>query len=344
MLRKILIVCLLLGGLAGIYAWSKYKAVVHPNVPAELTNEFVKIPTNATFSEVVNILFENGQIIDTVSFREVSELMSYKKTTMRSGRFKIEAGWSNRQLIGHLRAGKQAPVKVVLSRGRFVEDIAGAAAKFIEADSASIVQLFDNQRFIEEKGYTKATLMSLFIPNTYEFFWNTSPEKFFNRMVKEHDRFWKKNNRAQKAEALGLTKAEVYTLASIVEKETNKVDEKDRIAGVYLNRLAKGIALQADPTAVFATRDFTARRILNTHINFDSPYNTYKYPGLPPGPISIASISSIDGVLNREQHDYYYFCAKPDNSGAHAFAKTLAGHNRNAKAFQNWLNKQRVFK
>jgi len=333
MKKKIFIALLLIGAVVGFFLWGKYTAISSPNVPAELKNNIVEIPTNSTFSEVVNILLENEQLIDTISFREVAEMMSYKKTTMRSGRYKIKSNWSNRSLITHLRGGKQATVKVVLNTGRFVEDIASKAAKTIEADSADISQLFHNQSVISEKGYTDETLMSLFIPNTYEFFWNTNAEKFLEKMIKEHNVFWKKNNREKKAAALNMSKEEVYTLASIVERETNAKSEKPRIAGVYLNRLKKGMLLQADPTAVFATRDFTARRVLNKHINFDSPYNTYKYVGLPPGPISIASISSIDAVLNAESHEYIFFCAKPDNSGLHAFAKTLSGHNRNANKF-----------
>ncbi len=342
MIKKIFFALLIIGAVAGFFLWGKYQAISSPNVPADLKNNIVEIPTNSTFQEVVNIMLENGQIEDTVSFREVAELMNYKKTTMRAGRYKIKSGWSNRSLITHLRAGKQAPVKVVLNTGRFVEDIAGKAAKTIEADSSDLAQLFHNQSVITSKGFTDETLMSLFIPNTYEFFWNTNAEKFLAKMVKEHEIFWKKNSREKKATAMNMSKEEVYTLASIVERETNAKSEKPRIAGVYLNRLKKGMLLQADPTAVFATRDFTARRVLNKHINFDSPYNTYKYVGLPPGPISIASISSIDAVLNSENHEYIFFCAKPDNSGLHAFAKTLAGHNRNANKFRSWLNQQRI--
>lgn len=340
MIKNILLTLLVIGGIAGFFLWDKYQAVTSPNVPSDLKEIFVEIPTNSTFTEVVNVLLKNGQIKDTTSFREVADWMSYKKPKMRAGRFKIQSNWSNRDLVSHLRAGKQAPVKVVLNSGRFVEDIAGKAAKTIEADSADIAQLLNDKNFIQGKGYKAETLMSLFIPNTYEFFWNTNANDFFEKMVKEHDRFWKKNDREKKAADLKMSKEEVYTLASIVERETNRNDEKKRIAGVYLNRIRKGILLQADPTAVFATKDFTARRVLNKHINFDSPYNTYKYAGLPPGPISIASISSIDAVLNAESHDYIFFCAKPDYSGYHAFAKSLAGHNRNANKYRSWLSKE----
>jgi len=339
-MKNILLTLLVIGGIAGFFLWGKYQAVATPNVPSDLKNLFVEIPTNSTFPEVVDVLFKNGQIQDTASFRQVAEWMSYKKPKMRAGRFRLQSNWSNRDLVGHLRAGKQAPVKVVFNTGRFVEEVAGKAAKTIEADSVSITKLLNDKNFIKGHGYKSETLMSLFIPNTYEFFWNTDANGFFEKMVTEHDRFWKKNDREKKAADLKMSKEEVYTLASIIEKETNKNDEKKRMAGVYLNRLRKGILLQADPTAVFATRDFTARRVLNKHINFDSPYNTYKYAGLPPGPISVASISSIDAVLNPESHQYLYFCAKPDYSGYHAFAKTLAGHNRNANKYRRWLSKE----
>ena len=184
------------------------------------------------------------------------------------------------------------------------------------------------------------TAMTAFIPNTYDFYWNTDAKTFFEKMWKENEVFWSKNNRLNKAKNLNLSKEEVYTLASIVEKETNQNDEKNRMAGVYVNRLKKGMRLQADPTVVFATRDFTTKRVLDKHTQFDSPYNTYMYAGLPPGPISMASISSIDGVLNAEDHDYLYFCAKGDGTGYHSFAKTLSGHNANARRYAQNLRKR----
>ena len=187
-------------------------------------------------------------------------------------------------------------------------------------------------------------MMSIFIPNTYQVYWNISPTELIDRMKKESDKFWSDKNRMDKLAKLEMTKEEVYTLASIVEKETNYVPEKATVAGVYLNRLNKGIMLQADPTVVFANNDFKIRRVLNKHLEKDSPYNTYKYAGLPPGPIAIASISSIDAVLENKDHKFLYFCAVPDNSGQHAFAKTLSQHNANARKFQRWLNKQRIYK
>ena len=221
-----------------------------------------------------------------------------------------------------------------------IENVAAKAARFIEPDSVDLLIAFRNPINLEKYGFTEETLMSLFIPNTYEFFWNTSPEAFLERMKKEHDKFWEQNNRLKKAEKLGLKPAEVYTVASIVEKETLQNSEKKRMAGVYLNRLEINMKLQADPTSVFATKDFTTKQVTDYHTNFDSPYNTYRYAGLPPGPIAMASIASIDAVLNREDHKYYYFCAKGDGSGLHNFAKNLNGHNQNVRIYKSNLRKR----
>ena len=191
--------------------------------------------------------------------------------------------------------------------------------------------------------YTKENLLSLFIPNSYEFYWNTTPKKLFERFKREHKIFFN-STRKKKLKELGLSEEEVYTLASIVQKETLVNEEKPRVAGVYINRLKRGQLLQADPTVVFASGDFEIRRVLNKHLAIDSPYNTYKYEGLPPGPICMPDVSSIDAVLNYEKHRYLYFCASTDNSGRHQFAKTLIEHNNNANKYRAYLNKQRIFK
>ncbi|MBX2828229.1 MAG: endolytic transglycosylase MltG [Flavobacteriaceae bacterium] len=278
--------------------------------------------------------------MDTVSFRQVSEMMNYKKNVMRSGRFQIAPSWSNRTLIGHLRAGPQETVNLVLTHGWLLSDVAGTAAKFIESDSTDLIHLFENKEYITKHGYTPETLMSLFIPNTYEFYWNTDEKDFFERMTKEHDRFWNANDRLEKAKELGLTPEEVYTLASIVEREISKDAEKKRVAGLYLNRIKIGMKLDADPTAKFATGDFKATRILYKHIRFESPYNTYLHRGLPPGPISMASITSIDAVLNSEKHDYYYMCVDPEKPGYHLFAESITEHGKNARRYHRWLDAQ----
>lgn len=335
----VLLLLLLLGGT--YFAWQPIKGFWFPAVPSEMADPYVCIPTGATFEDVVRILKKNGFITDEVNFRWLAEQMKYKKDNMRSGRFKIEPGWTNRQLIQHLRTGEQAPVKVVLNNERLAEEVAGKASKFIESDSLALLAAFRDKTLLREIGYSEETLLTAFIPNTYEMYWNTSPKAFVNKMVKEHDAFWDKNNRRAKAQALGLTEKEVYTLASIVERETNANSEKATIAGVYLNRLRIGMKLQADPTCVFATRDFATRRVTEWHTCYDSPYNTYVYKGLPPGPISMASIPSIDAVLNAEKHNYLYFCAKPDESGTHAFAETFAAHKVNAERFQTYVRQHR---
>lgn len=334
----LLLLAVLAGGL--FFAWKPLKSIYFSGVPGHLEREFLLIPAGATFEQVMDSLKTGDFISDEGDFRWLAEKMKYKRDVMRAGRYKIEPGWTNRDLIRHLRAGKQAPVNVVLNNERLPEEVAGQVARFLETDSITLLNAFRDPALLAETGYTPETFISLFIPNTYEMFWNTDAKGFVKRMVKEHDAFWNKNNRREKARALGLSPEQVYTLASIVERETNTAAEKPAIAGVYLNRLKIDMPLQADPTCVFATRDFATRRVTEFHTTFDSPYNTYLYKGLPPGPISMASIASIDAVLNPEKHDYLYFCAKPDESGTHAFAASYAAHLVNAGRFQAWLRQR----
>ena len=342
MLKKILWGLLVISVIGGFFAFQKFIKIMSPNVPEQLEHDIIYIPTNSSFRDVTNILYTNNQIIDTLSFREVSEMMNYKDKLIKAGRYKLLPSWSNRSLISHLRSGKQEPLNLVLNHGWLLEDVAAKAAQFIEADSSDLVHLFHDKEFIEKLGYTKETLMGVFIPNTYEFFWDTDAEGFLKRMIKENDRFWKTNNRITKAERLGLTTNEVYTLASIVEREISNDAEKKRVAGLYLNRLKIGMKLDADPTAKFATRDFKATRILYKHIHFDSPYNTYLYNGLPPGPISMASIKSIDAVLDAEKHNFYYMCVDLDNPGYHAFAEDIHEHHNNARKYHRWLDRKKI--
>lgn len=334
----LLALALLAGGL--FFAWTPIKAIYFSGVPRNLNNSFLLIPAGSSFEQVVDSLRSGGFIDNADGFRWLAEKMNYKKSVMRAGRYEIQPGWNNRELIQHLRAGKQAPVDVVLNNERLPEDVAGVVGRFLAVDSLALLNTFRDPSVLAEIGYTPETLISLFIPNTYEMFWTTDAKGFIQRMVKEHDAFWNKNDRLSKARALDMTPAQVYTLASIVERESNNNSERPRIAGVYLNRLRINMPLQADPTCVFATRDFTTRRVTEFHTTFDSPYNTYLYKGLPPGPISMASIASIDAVLNAEKHDYLYFCAKPDDSGTHTFAATYAAHLVNASKFQAWLQKR----
>lgn len=340
---KIIGIVILLGlVIGGIFGYRYYDMIVSQNVPDKLTTDLVKIPTGSDFDEVVEILKNGGFIEDENSFRWVADKMSYIQNPMRAGQYKIEAGISNRKLISILRGFPQTPVQLVIHNKRTLEQVAGFLGTQFEADSLDFLNVIMDEEFWSEQGYTLETAMSAFIPNTYQIYWTISPKDFYLRMIKEHDAFWEKENRKAKAAALGYTPAEVYTLASIVETESQHKPERPRIAGVYVNRLRIGIPLQADPTLVFAMRDFSLRRILTVHTQIDSPYNTYKNAGLPPGPIYMSSISSIDAVLNAEKHDYLYFCAKPDLSRTHNFAKTLSGHNVNARNYQRWLNQQGI--
>jgi UPF0755 protein len=240
-----------------------------------------------------------------------------------------------------LRGGKQTPLKMTIQNVRTIEQMCGRVAAKLAFDSLQLVNYIQSG-FDTLAGTRSETRLTRFIPNTYEFYWTVSPQEFCQRMLKEYDKFWTAE-KIDKANALGLSQDEVYTLASIIEKETNYNPEKTRMAGVYLNRIERGIPLQADPTVVFAVGDFEIRRVLLGHLEVDSPYNTYKHQGLPPGPIFMPGIASIEAVLNKENHDYLYFCARPTEEGAgHAFAKTLSAHNVNARRYQNWLNQQGI--
>jgi UPF0755 protein len=340
---KIVGIVLLLGLiLSGIFGYRYYNMIFSQNVPNELKTDLVRVPTGSDFDEVVGLLKIQGFIEDETSFRWVANQMNYNKNPMREGQYKIEAGISNKRLVSILRGHRQTPVQFVIHNKRILPQVAGACGRNFQADSLDFLKVLMDEKFWKEHGYNLETAMSVFIPNTYQIYWTVTPEEFCVRMIKEHDDFWKKDNRKAKAKALGFSEEEVYTLASIVETESQHKPERPRIAGVYVNRLRIGIPLQADPTLVFAMKDFTLRRVLTVHTKVESPYNTYKYAGLPPGPIYMSSISSIDAVLNAEKHDYLYFCAKPDLSRTHNYAKTLSAHNVNARNYQRWLNQQGI--
>ena len=257
---------------------------------------------------------------------------------VRTGRYAIEPGQSFLTIYRQLLRGQQSPVKLTIPSVRTLERLAGVLGEKLMMDSAEVATQFTDSAFATFYGYTTATLPALFIPNTYEVYWDTSLENFMERMQRENAHFWQQQQRDEAAKALALTREEVVTLASIVDEETANNSEKPRIAGLYMNRIQQGIPLQADPTVKFAVGDPTLRRILNKHLKTDSPYNTYLYKGLPPGPIRIPSIAGIDAVLHMEHHDYLYMCAKEDFSGTHNFAKSYAEHQQNARRYQRALN------
>lgn len=261
---------------------------------------------------------------------------------LRTGRYAVKPGQSFLITYLRLKSGQQTPVMLTVPSVRSLKRLAGSLSHKLMLDSAEIVRNLSDSAYIAQYGYTSATLPALFIPNTYEVYWDTSLDTFMQRMQRENARFWEQNGRSQAAQALGMTREEVVTLASIVDEETADNAEKPRVAGLYLNRIRKGIHLQADPTVKFAAGDETLRRIRNEHLRIDHPYNTYIYKGLPPGPIRIASVASIDAVLHPELHNYLYMCAKEDFSGTHNFAATFVEHKQNARRYQRALNERNI--
>lgn len=261
----------------------------------------------------------------------------------RTGRFAIHDGDDMHSLYLRIVSNQQTPLMVTIPATRTVEQLVATVSKQIMIDSAAIAHFALNHLYYERVGYTDATLPCLFIPNSYELYWNITPERFMARMLREHDIFWNKTRRA-KAKAIGLSIEEVATLASIVDEETNNNAEKPIVAGLYINRLKRGIPLQADPTVKYALGDFARKRILKKDLEVESPYNTYKHKGLPPGPIRIPTIQAIESVLNYTKHNYLYMCAKEDLSGTHNFATTLSQHNANAQKYQQALNKLNIKK
>jgi len=324
-----------------LVGWVFYNRMFRSNVDLA-KDKYLYIKTGSDFNAVVDSIKKNSLVIDLETFINTANSFGYTKK-VKPGCYKIKDGMSNRTLVRMLYTSTQTPVKVTFNNIRTPEQLAEKISKQLEIDSLTFIRYFKKEGTSDSYGFIEKTLISMFIPNTYQFYWNTDSEEFFNRMKKEYDKFWNKS-RGDKLKGAGLTRVEATTLASIVEEETNKIDEKSRIAGVYINRLRKNMPLQADPTIKFALNDFTIKRIWTKHLEVKSPYNTYKNIGLPPGPICCPSISSIDAVLNYENHSYLYFCAKDDFSGYHVFAKTLAEHNRNAEAYQRALNKERIYK
>jgi UPF0755 protein len=341
LVKKILYVILIVFIIAGIKGIDIYRKAFKPNVFIKNKKiHYLYIPTGSAYEDVFELLYNNGLIKNKSTFEWAAERMNYKKH-IHPGKYRIRHRMTNHKLILMLRSGEQEPVKLTFSNIRTLKELAGIVSRAIEADYSEIISLLNNKDYINKIGFNKYTIIGLFIPNTYEFYWNTTAEGFITRMLDEYNNFWNKS-RKTKAEQMNLTQNEVMTLASIVDEESSKEEEDPIIAGVYINRLKKGIKLQADPTVRYAHGDFSMRRILTKHLLIDSPYNTYKYYGLPPGPIRIPSIASIDAVLDYKKHDYLYFCARDDFSGYHYFAKTLAQHNKYARLYQKALNKRRI--
>lgn len=322
----------------GVRAYQLYQFVFQENVK---NNYVLLIQENATFEQVTDSLIANDVLINFKAFKWVAKKKKYP-SAVKPGRYLFQKGMNTNQIVNMLRGGLQQPVDVTFNNVRFKEELAGKVSKYIEADSLSILNLFYDQNKIKDYGFTPETFRAMFIPNTYEFYWTTTAQEFADRMKTEYDRFWN-DERKKKAEQLGLTPVEVITLASIVQAETAKKEELKTIAGLYINRLKRGQLLQADPTVKYAVGDFSLKRILNSHLEIESPYNTYKYAGLPPGPINFPETATIDAVLNYEKHNFIYMCAREDFSGYHNFSATLNGHNQNAARYRAALNANHIY-
>jgi UPF0755 protein len=333
----ILVVILAIGGYFSLKFYNTYFAA---NVTAK--EKYLYVKTGYVFEDLVTDLRYKEILNDIGTFWQAAEKMELQGA-LKPGKYRLKEGMNNRTLINMLKAGNQEAVKLKFQNVRKIENFAALLAKNLEADSLAFIRLLDSTAFIAQYGFNRETVYTMFIPNTYEMWWNTSPEDFFKKMNAEYLKFWNAE-RKRKAAALGLDPIKVTILASIVDAEALYDKEMPTIAGLYLNRVKKGMLLQADPTVIFANGDFTVKRVTGPLLRVDSKYNTYKYVGLPPGPINMPSINAIDAVLNKEDNNYIYMCAKEDFSGYHNFAATEQEHNINAKKYREALNKRNIFR
>ncbi|MDR1402237.1 MAG: endolytic transglycosylase MltG [Tannerellaceae bacterium] len=301
---------------------------------------YVYIGPEKNFTDLCRQLVDSAGCSNISSFRRIAEALRYRDN-MKTGRYAVEPGMDNMALLNMLRRGQQTATRITFNNIRFKYDLAQRLSESLMISGEDILSLMNDPDYCDSLGFTTETIAALFIPNTYEVYWNIAADKLLQRMYREYNAFWT-GERLSKAKAIRLTPVEVAILASIVEEETAVADEYPVVAGLYLNRLKRGIPLQADPTVKFAVGDFSLQRILYQHLEIESPYNTYKHAGLPPGPLRIPSIKGLDGVLNYMQHNYLYMCAKEDFSGRHNFAVTLAEHNRNAERYKAELNRRKI--
>jgi UPF0755 protein len=319
-----------------------YRNLFLGSIKTRENNQFIYIPTGSVYSEVLDTLKRHLIIRNTDILNWVAKKKNYP-ALIKPGRYLVPNNLSYNGLINLLRSGRQVPVKITFNNFRTVNQLAGKIGSDIEADSSHIIEFLSDESNFVADGFTKETIIALFIPNTYEIYWNSDPKKLYARMLKEYRLFWN-DERLAKAKEKGLNPITVSILASIIDDEVTKQSEKPRIAGVYLNRIKRGIPLQACPTIKFALNDFTITRILKKYLTVESPYNTYLHNGFPPGPIGCATAEDIEAVLNAEKHDYLFFAAKSDFSGFHNFSRTLQEHNHYAALYQKELDKRKIFK
>lgn len=345
---KKLIVLIVVLGIAGYFGYPYFRVYQIRNTPTE-SGFNLTIPSEISYAELGEILQDSGFIESSSDFIILVNHKGYQDEKIPSGKLKIEKEWNTyNSLVNNIHfyanpaIQKRVIVNVVINNVRTIEDVAGVVASFINADSASLSTIFNNDSIIAHYGFTKETFPTFFMPNTYECYSDITPEQFIQKLAGSYKNFWNAS-RTQKAADLDFSQSEITILASIVyEEQKVKFDEQAKIAGLYINRLKNGWKLQADPTVKFAVGDFTLRRLLYAHLEVESPYNTYIHEGLPPGPISIPELQTIDAVLNYESHDYFFMCAKPEYTGYHNFSKTLHQHNVYSSAYHKWIDQQNI--
>ena len=339
--KHIIIIIFLLGMATGAYLMNKIFYTSNIQLPKAKT--YLDVPENTNLDSLTKIL--SPYLKSKRTFQWASKIKRFSKP--KAGRYLLKNGMSNNELINMLRIGNRVEVNVTFNNKNYLDDLAGAVSRQIAPDSLSLLKAMNDNEFIKKNAFTKDNILLMYIPNTYRMYYNTSAEQFRNKMLKEYQKFWTDERIAQ-AKKQGLTPIEAGILASIIQKESTKASELPRIAGVYLNRLKKGMLLQADPTVVYAYRqkhgrDLVIKRVLNKHKEIDSPYNTYKYAGLPPGPVCMPDIRSIKAVLQPEKHNYLYFVADFNKPGYHIFSKSLSEHNRHARNYHTHLNRNRIY-
>ena len=328
----------------GIIFFSLLTVFYFPNTKVADTSQSIFVPTGTSFATLKEIL--EPHLRSTITFSLAAKAKRFD--TPRIGHFVLKPSMGNQQIINALRSGN-TPIQVVFNNQQTIAHLAGRVAEQLELDSLSLTKEIESPYFMESVNLNREELLSLFLPNSYEMYWNISAAEFCQRMQRENDLFWNES-RESKRKRLNMSRAEVITLAAIVNEESRKVDERPRVAGVYLNRLRRGMKLQADPTVVYAMKrqanhfDLVVRRVLYKDLEIKSPYNTYKYRGLPPGPITMPDINSVDAVLNAESHDYLFFVVDPKNPGYHLFASTYNEHLANRKVYVRWLNENRIMR
>jgi UPF0755 protein len=319
-----------------------YRMFLGLNIQPKNGKSIIYIPEGSSYFQALDSVKVHFSIKNNRIFEWISRKKRYPGL-VKPGRYVFDRDMSYLELINILRSGRQTPVKITFTNIRTINKLAGKIGGKIEADSSEIISFLSDPGNYSNDGFTRENVISIFIPDTYELFWNTSAKSLYSRMLKEYRKFWN-DERLAKAKEKNLDPIEVAILASIIDDEVAKPDEKPKIAGVYLNRLRRGIPLQACPTIKFALNDFTITRVLKKYLEVESPYNTYKHNGFPPGPIGCPTVEGIDAVLNAEKHEYLFFAAKADFSGYHNFSRTLAEHNRYAALYQKELNKRKIYR